>query len=178
MTTTPTEVPMLLQVGHPDIVQRMDVNSLMASVLMGLAGLILLLSIAGFDDPTSTLAMFLLVMGIALVLVSVSRLLCRTKRKVYQPTGSPLVEHTYFFPMKHLPLLQALVSNGCDGISCPTLHSSPSGSVRLDVLQSKDHAFVALQLFEFIPYTYQPLTPPTYYREQQAADLADFLRGV
>lgn len=177
MTTT-TEVPMLLQVGHPDIVQRMDVNGLMASVLMGLAGLIFLFSMAGLDDPTSTLAMFFLVMGIALLLVSVSRLLCRTKRKVYQPTGSPLVEHTYFFPMKYLPLLKALVNNGCDGISCPTLQASPSGSVRLDVLQSKDNAFVALQLFEFIPYTYTPLAPPTYFCDQQAADLAAFLRGL
>lgn len=177
MNTTP-EVPMLLQVGHPDIVRRTDVNSLIASILMGLAGLVFLLSITGFDDPTSPLSMFLLVMGIALVLVSVSRLLCRTKRKVFRPTGSPLVEHTYFFPMKHLPVLKALVSNGCDGITCPSLHASPSGSVRLDVLQSKDNAFVALQLFEFIPYTYTPLAPPSYYQDEQAAEVAKFLRRL
>ena len=52
------------------------------------------------------------------------------------------------------------------------------GSVRLDVLQSKDNAFVALQLFEFIPYTYTPLAPPSYYQDEQAAEIANFLRAL
>ena len=175
---TYNEVPMLFQVGHPDIVQRMDVRGLVATAFMIFVGIVFLISISTFEDPSSSLSLFLLVAGVSLILVALSRLLCRTRCSVYQPTGSPLVERTYFFPMKHLPVLKALVARGCDGISCSSLHATPGGSVRLDVLQSRDHSFVALQLFEFIPYSYTPLAPPSYFQGSQAADLAALLRKL
>ena len=142
---TYNEVPMLFQVGHPDIVQRMDVRGLVATAFMIIVGIVLLISISTFEDPSSSLSLFLLVAGVSLILVALARLLCRTRCSVYQPTGSPLVERTYFFPMKYLPVLKALV---------------------------------ALQLFEFIPYSYTPLAPPSYFQGSQAADLAALLRKL
>ena len=50
-----------------------------------------------------------------------------------------------------------------------------SGNVRLDYILSKDHKFAAVQLFQFVPYVYEPVTQIYYYTNEVAADFARHL---
>ena len=50
-----------------------------------------------------------------------------------------------------------------------------SGNLRLDVMLSEDRKFAAVQLFQFVPYTYNPVTSVRYFTNGEAASIAAFL---
>ena len=43
------------------------------------------------------------------------------------------------------------------------IKSSGSGNVRMDVMISQDNKCAAVQLYQFVPYTYTPVTSVRYY---------------
>ena len=45
----------------------------------------------------------------------------------------------------------------------------------MDYMYSKDRKFAAVQLFQFVPYTYQPVTAVHYFTNDAAAAVAAFL---
>ena len=45
----------------------------------------------------------------------------------------------------------------------------------MDVILSADNKFAAVQLFQFVPYTYQPVTAVHYFTNDAAAAVATFL---
>lgn len=53
--------------------------------------------------------------------------------------------------------------------------SEGSGNVRMDVILSQDNKFAAVQLFQFVPYTYTPVTSVHYYTGNDAATVSAFL---
>ena len=55
------------------------------------------------------------------------------------------------------------------------LKSESSGNIRMDVILSEDKKFAAVQLFQFVPYTYQPVTAVHYFTNDAAAAVAAFL---
>ena len=46
------------------------------------------------------------------------------------------------------------------------------GNGRLDYMASKDGRFVAIQLFQFVPYTYEPVSDKLYYTDDGAVAIA------
>ena len=50
-----------------------------------------------------------------------------------------------------------------------------SGNVRMDIILSQDNKFAAVQLFQFVPYTYTPVTSVHYYTGNDAATVSAFL---
>ena len=49
------------------------------------------------------------------------------------------------------------------------------GNGRLDYLASKDGCFVAIQLFQFVPYTYEAVSDKLYYTDDKAVAIAHCL---
>ena len=45
----------------------------------------------------------------------------------------------------------------------------------MDVILSADKKFAAVQLFQFVPYTYQPITSVQYFTNEQASAVIAFL---
>jgi hypothetical protein len=45
----------------------------------------------------------------------------------------------------------------------------------MDVLVSADHQFSVVQLFQFVPYNYTPITGLYHYKEQEASAFGTFL---
>ena len=45
----------------------------------------------------------------------------------------------------------------------------------MDVILCADNKFAAVQLFQFVPYTYQPVTAVHYFTNDAAAAVAAFL---
>ena len=46
------------------------------------------------------------------------------------------------------------------------------GNGRLDYMISKDGRFVAVQLFQFVPYTYESVSDILYYTDDEAVAIA------
>ena len=138
--------------SHPDIAKRTSVSGLLISLAMMVAGLLIFVSIFEMHYKSSTISMALMVVGTALILLGVFRLFWKSKEMVYLPTGSVTKERSMFFDLKQ-----------------------SSGNVRMDIMISQDNKFAALQLFQFVPYTYTPVTSVRYFTGSEAAAVSAFL---
>ena len=191
--------------SHPDIVKRTSVSGLIFSVAMLLVGVFIFASIFEMSDKSSTLSMALMVLGTAFVLLGVFRLFWKSKEVVYLPTGSVTKERSVFFDLKYLGKLTDMIENEqlngeteikssgsvffdlkylgklTDMIENEQLNgeteikSSGSGNVRMDVMISQDNKFAAVQLYQFVPYTYTPVTSVRYYTGSDAVAVSTFL---
>lgn len=165
---------MIFASTHPDIVKRTSISGLIFSTAMLLLGVLVFASTFEITDRTSALSMLLMVLGTGFFLLGIFCLLWRSKEVVYVPTGSITKEHTFFFDLKYMEMLKEMIETGRlateEGIKC-----EGSGNIRMDVLLSQDNKFVAIQLFQFVPYAYTPMTSVYYYTGKDAAKISAFL---
>lgn len=159
---------------HPDIAKRTSVSGLIFSLIMLVVGILLFASLFEMNDKSSTVSMALMVVGTALILFGVFRLFWRTKEIVYLPTGSVAKERSVYFDLKHLNKLTDMLEHKLLN-SETDIKSDASGNVRMDIMISQDNKFAAVQLFQFVPYTYTPVTSVCYFTGSEAATVSAFL---
>lgn len=159
---------------HPDIAKRTSVSGLIFSVVMLLVGILVFASLFEMNDKSSTVSMALMVLGTAFVLLGVFRLFWKSKEIVYLPTGSVAKERSLFFDLKYLGKLTDMVEHGQLSNEAE-VKSDASGNVRMDVMISQDNKFAAVQIFQFVPYTYTPVTSVRYFTGSEAAAVSAFL---
>ncbi|WP_294474310.1 hypothetical protein [uncultured Bacteroides sp.] len=174
MATTQAINATLFASSHPDIVKRTSVSKVLFSALMLLVGVLAFASTFELEDKSSTVSMALMVLGTGLFLMGIFRLFWKSKEVVYMPTGSVAKERSLFFDLKHMDTLTDLVNSGSFSANSG-LKSEVSGNLRMDVILSEDKNFAAVQLFQFVPYTYQPITSVQYFTNEQASSVAAFL---
>lgn len=173
--TTRTFEPTIFETSHPGIVKRVSVTRLLLSISMLILGGLLFLSVFSMSDTSSALSMALMVTGAAFLLSGVFRLFWKSREVFYLPTGSVVKGDSYFFSQKDLAALSQIMENRqFDGQT--NLFCESSGNVRLDALFTLDHRFAALQLFQFVPYTYTPVTSIVYFTEDDAKSVSAFLK--
>lgn len=160
--------------SHPDIAKRTSISGLIISCVILIAGILAFVSTFEMQDRSSTLSMGLMVLGTALFLIGVFRLFWKSKEIVYLPTGCVAREQSVFFDLKHLDELTDIVKSGHFPVAT-NMKGGTSGNLRLDILLSEDKKFAAVQLFQFVPYTYNPITSVCYYTNGEAASIAAFL---
>ena len=160
--------------SHPDIAKRTSISGIVFSCIMLLIGILSFASTFELEDKSSTISMALMVFGTGLFLVGIFRIFWKSKEVVYVPTGSVAKEQSVFFDLKHMDKLKELVNFG--NLSMDSgIKSETSGNLRMDIILSEDNKFAAVQLFQFIPYTYQPITTVHYFTNGEAATIAAFL---
>ena len=160
--------------SHPDIAKRTSVSGLIISLVMMVVGILIFVSIFEMNDKSSTISMGLMVLGTALILLGVFRLFWKSKEIVYLPTGSVAKERSMFFDLKYIGKLTEMIENG-NLDSEAGVKSESSCNVRMDIMISQDNKFAALQLFQFVPYTYTPVTSVRYFTGSEAAAVSAFL---
>ncbi len=174
MATTQTVDATIFASSHPDIAKRTSVSGILVSSAMLLAGIIAFASTFELDDKSSTVSMALMVLGTGLFLMGIFRLFWKSKEVIYLPTKSVTKEHSVFFDLKYIDALTNLVNSGSFSADSD-IKSEASGNIRMDVILSADKKFAAVQLFQFIPYTYQPITSVRYFTDEQASAVVAFL---
>lgn len=142
---------------HPDIEQRLSLSSMLASTVIGLAGAAILSMSLRDGRADSVIGMMLVTAGIVLLVVATFRLCCLNKEWIYTPTGSQVKEQTCFFDASDLPTLTDMLDDKAFGLAS-SVRTRPNGNIRMDYLASADGRFVAVQLFRFVPYTYEPVS--------------------
>lgn len=160
--------------SHPDIAKRTSISGLIFSCCMLLVGLLSFISTFELGDKSSTLSMSLMVLGTVLFLIGIFRLFWKSKEVVYLPTGSVAKECSFFFDLKHMDKLADIIKSGVFPMDSD-IKSNVSGNIRMDVILSEDKKFAAIQLFQFIPYTYQPVTSVCYFSNDKASAVVTFL---
>ncbi len=160
--------------SHPDIAKRTSLSGVIISVLFLLAGVLAFVSTFEMEDRSSTLSMGLMVLGSGMFLIGIFRLFWKSKVVVYLPTGSVAKEQSVFFDLKYMDELKGMVKSGVFPADT-MLKCENSGNIRMDVILSEDKKFAAVQLFQFIPYTYSPITSVQYFTNGEASAVAAFL---
>lgn len=157
----------LFSATHPQLEKHISVKQILVSAFIALFGALgIVLSIV-LDQSHSTLCMVFLTLGVILMLFALYRLFTKSKETVYKPTGSEVRSDTLYMDSVELQSLkQMMVKN--EFSSSASLAFKEGGSGRMDYMASKDGRFVAIQLFQFVPYTYEPVTGFYYYADDEA----------
>ncbi len=163
--------------SHPEIEKRLIVKTALLSSVYAEAGLVILIMALVLGKEYQTWSMLGLVVGVLLVAVGCYRVFCCSRREVYLPTGSLVRQKVLFFDLKHEAALRHCVETGDFNLAEP-VESVSNGCVKLEALCSDDGQFVGVQLFEFVPYAYSPVSPVRYYKDEQAIAFSKFVKSI
>lgn len=161
--------------SHPNIEKRVSVSGIIFSGLILLTGIVMLYFTWRMNgDSSSALNMLLMIAGAGLSVFGLVRFMRNSKEVVYAPTGSLAKEQCLFFDLKHLDDLKQCVGTG-KFPGDASIKTEDNGNIRMDVIISQDRKFAAVQLSQFVPYTYNPVTTIQYYTNGEAQSLHEFI---
>lgn len=142
---------------------------------MVILGVVALAGGMGFDDPNSAVPTFLYTAGALLLLAGVVKLFVSRSAFVYLPTKSRLKGATFYFSPQESDALQACMEmKRFDDLK--QLKREKDTGVKLETLYSADGSFAAVQMLEYVPYTYEAITPALCYYGEDARVLTDYFR--
>ena len=158
----------------PEIKKTTNTQSILIScVLLLTAGMLLFFS-SRFQDHSSSLYMGILTISILLFVLSVYRFLTQRHQVIYVPTQSTVSKDSVYLDSLELNILKSILLNHkLEELKQITLKQS--GNARVDFLVSKDKEFLAVQLFQYIPYKFEPTSEVLYFDEKEAKEIANFL---
>ena len=171
MKETTQVVETLFSTAHPQLDKQISVKQILVSSCVALCGVVGIVLSFVMDESDSTLCMTFLAIGIILLLFAIYRLFTKSKESIYTVTGSEIRQGTLYMDTAELQdFKQMMVKNDFSGSS--QLAFKEGGNGRLDYLASKDGKFVAVQLLQFVPYTYETVTGIYYYTDNDASAVA------
>ena len=158
----------LFSSAHVQLGKHVSVKQILLSSLIALCGVISIVFSLNQDKSDSTLSMTLLAVGIILILFALYRFFTKSHEMIYKPTG-------LYMDMVELQSLKGMMEKN-DFSASSRLAFKEGGNGRLDYLVSKDGRFVATQLFQFVPYTYEAVTGVFYYTDDDAVAVSRLMR--
>lgn len=146
-------------------------------VAIGLILLAILLAVGGFSatDPNSSVATFLYTAALFVFFAGIVKFCMGRNCYFFKPTGSQIRQVTLYFDNKERHLLQDYIENkNFDALT--QLKRQINTGVKVEAMVAADNRFVAVQLSEYVPYTYEAVTPVMCYYEEDARRLTDYFR--
>ena len=160
--------------SHPHLYKHISVFKMLLSSIMGMVGASAILLSSKLKATNDTLSMVLLTAGVILMLVAIYRAFWLSYETVYRSTGSVIRQGSLHMDSTELQHLQQMIKKN-DFTTSSRLVFKEGGNGRLDYLVSKDGKFVAVQLFQFVPYTYEAVSEKCYYTDDAAVAIARFI---
>ena len=164
----------LFSATHPQLYKKISANQILVSSLIALAGIVAIVLMVVMKESDSELSMALLAVGIILLLWGIYRLFKKSYDTVYKPTGSTIRTNTLYMETVELQELQRRLKKN-DFSSSSRFAFKEGGNGRMDYMISKDGKFVGVQLYLFVPYTYEPVSDKLYYTDDDAVTVANCL---
>lgn len=152
---------------HEHISRRIDIRSIIISSLLILVGALAFYFSIKEENESSSLSMLVMTVGTAMILVGVFRLFWKSHAWFYVPSQSKVVVKSEFYDASDYRNLKQVLDNAVFSDS-KSIKGSSTGGIRMDYMFSKDRKFVAVQLYQFSSYIYQPITEVYYYRDMVA----------
>ncbi len=160
--------------NHSQIKKSINIKSIaIASVLLAV-GAVCFFLFSKHPDSKSTLSMVYISLGATLIVCSLILFFTKFQQKVYVETGSVIKNKSYPFNRAQLGEMKDSLA-GSKFNQAEPLKVMDNGNCRMDILRSADNKFVAVQLFEYIPFVYEAATPVYYFSEKQADDFVSYL---
>ena len=161
-------------VTNREVVRQKRVS--MASIGLMLAAVLATLGAFSVTDPNSSLSTFLLTAAVCLFLGGSVKFFTGRNCYFFKPTGSWIKRMSVYFDNKERQALKdCLESKEFERLK--GLKRQINSGVKMDVMLSSDNRFVAVQLSEYVPYTYEAFSPVMCYYAEDAFLLSDFFRN-
>ncbi len=148
-----------------------QVNISVVAIIIILIALALGACGMAFEDPNSSMPTFLFTTAAILFLCGVIKLLVSRKRYVYLPTKSTLKLVTLYFDVHASDELQnCLQMKRFDELS--RIKREKDNGVKVEAMLSGDGQFVAAQVLEYVPYSFEAVTPVMCFYGEDAGKLS------
>ena len=164
----------LFSSAHIQLDRHVSVKQILRSSLIALCGAVGIVLSLTLENSDSTLGIALLTLGAILILFALYRFFTKSHEVVYKPTGSEVRSGTLYMDTAELQSLKDIMSKNNFSASSRVAFKE-GGNGRLDYLASKDGRFVAAQLLQFVPYTYETVTGVFYYTDDDAVAVSRFM---
>ena len=171
MKQTNQVVETLLSSTHVQLDKHLCVKKLLVSSLIALGGIVAIVLMMAMDESDTTLSMALLTIGIILLLFALNRFFTKSHETIYKPTGSVVRSGSLYMDSLELQNLQQMIKKN-HFPETSRVAFKEGGNGWLDYMISKDGRFVAVQLFQFVPYTYESVSDILYYTDDEAVAIA------
>lgn len=129
-----------------------------------------------FDDPNSSMPTFLFTLAALLVFGGLVKLLVSRTCYVYLPTKSRLALSKYYFDVHAGDEVQnCLQMKRFDDLS--RIKREKDNGVKVEAMLAADGQFAAIQVLEYVPYSFEAVTPVMCYYGDEAAKVSKALKG-
>ena len=150
-------------------------NISIVAIIVIIAGIVSGMGAMYFEDPNSAMPSLLITLSAIFIIGGIIKLVISHTVYIYKPTKSLLKLKTIYFPNNSCDELQnCLSSNRFDEIS--SIKQEKNHGLKLEVLVSKDKQFIAVQILQYIPYNFEPISPITCYFNDNAQKLVTALK--
>lgn len=160
-------------VSNRDVVKHsrisgIGVGMIVAAVVCAIAG-------KSFEDPNSSLPAFFFTVSALLLLAGIVKVFVGRTCYTFKPTKSRLQPFTLYFDVHESVALQNCVEmKRFDGLN--RLKREKDTGIKLEAMVTGDGTFAALQISEYVPYTYEAITPVRCYYGDDARTLFSYFR--
>ena len=161
----------IFSASHPHLYKKISSRQVFLALIVALCGFVMISFSYLLGESNDTLSMVSLTVGIIMALFAIYHFFTKRHETVYGPTGSVVRSGSLYMDSAELQHLQQMIKKN-DFTSSSRLVFKEGGNGRLDYLVSKDGKFVAMQLFQFVPYTYEAVSERCYYSDDAAATIA------
>lgn len=159
----------LVQADGTNIVKKKS-SPLKGVLLLAVGGVILYLATAVTTEK-DMLSSLLILLGICVLVWSVTVFIASKERFIYQPTKQVLKKHViYVSPNQSFKLHQIIQEGKYEELK--NICQSGQSNLSLVIYSTDDKKYAALQAQEFIPYNDVPTTPVRICRPEQVPHLA------
>lgn len=161
------------RVSNKEVIKKGTI-SMIAITLLVVAGLAAVIG-GRSSDPNASWPSFLFTISAFLFLGGIVKLFVSRTCWLFKPTNSKLQETTLYFDVHECDALQACIEMKRFEDLKQMKRKKDSG-VKVEAMISSDQKFAAVQVYEYIPYTYEAVTPVVCYYGEDAKSFVSFFK--
>lgn len=144
------------------------IGLIVVAIVFGVIGM-------GSADPNASWPSFLFTIAAMLLLGGIIKLFVSRSCWIFKPTNSKLKEMTLYFDVHESDALQTCIEMKRFEDLKQMKRKKDSG-VRIEAMISGDQRFAAVQVAEYVPYSYEAVTPVVCYYGEDAKSFVNNLK--
>lgn len=160
---------------HPDI-HVIKPNKIVPVVILIIGIVALLCGIIGFISSKAA-NITMIILGIVVIIFGIVQLVNASKEHfMHQSSGKKIKKHRIFLTQEGMQKIDRFITEK-ENHSLKNIQKEMNANKLLVVMSTDDASFLLAQLFEYIPYVYEPTSLVYHLTENKAKMLLDFCKA-
>lgn len=160
-------------VTNQEVVKKGKIS--LVAIALIIVAVILVVVGMGSEDPNASWPSFLFTVAAMLFLGGIVKLFVSRSCWIFKPTNSKLKEMTLYFDVHESDALQTCIEMKRFEDFKQMKRKKDSG-VRVEAMVSDDQRFAAVQVAEYVPYSYEAVTPVVCFYGDDAKSFVNSFR--